>query len=97
MSEHKIRNGKTWNTKSVMANPEHEIRKRDLRDHVIGIIKHGTPNPEGQSQNWKWQENIKHVQMTRVPADVKMTRKYKTCGNDNILSQHITQHVTILM
>ena len=47
MSEHKIRNGKTWNTKSVMANPEHEIRKRDLRDHVIGIIKHGTPNPEG--------------------------------------------------
>ena len=47
MSEHKIRNGKTWNTKSVMANHEHEIRKRDLRDHVIGIIKHGTPNPEG--------------------------------------------------
>ena len=35
--------------------------------------------------------------MTRVPADVKMTRKYKTRGNDNILSQHITQHVTILM
>ena len=47
MSEHKIRNSKTWNTKSAMVNPEHEIRKRDLRDHIIGIIKHGTPNPEG--------------------------------------------------